>query len=118
MARTCAGRVPGGVRARAWGSALDLLLRGEQRQLVRPRERLPVTGDADRERAGDGGRGQSVADTSAKEAGGEIAGDERVAGTDGVDRMNRDRGHLDHLPVDPGRRALPPQLDDDLGRSE
>src|SRR3954452_11228719 len=59
------------------GSALDVLLRGQQPQLVRPRQPLPVTGDGDRERAGDGGRGQPVTDTPAEEAGGEVAGDER-----------------------------------------
>src|SRR3954452_17901212 len=107
-----------GTGGRRPGSALDVLLRGEQREFVRPRERLPVTGDGDREGAGDRGGGQSVAGIPAKEAGGEIAGDERVARADGVDRANRHRGHLDHLPVDPGRGAAPPQLDHDLGRSE
>src|SRR4051794_37025261 len=53
------------------GSALDLFLRGEQGQLVRPGKGLPVTGDADRERSGDGGRGQPVADIPAEQARGE-----------------------------------------------
>src|SRR3954447_23066814 len=77
-----------GTGGRRQGSALDVLLRGEQREFVRPRERLPVTGDGDREGAGDRGGGQSVAGIPAKEARGEIAGDERVARADGVDRAN------------------------------
>src|SRR3954454_22878157 len=92
--RTRATSPETGTGGRRPGSALDVLLRGEQREFVRPRERLPVTGDGDREGAGDRGGGQSVAGISAKEAGGEIAGDERVARADGVDSANRHRGHL------------------------
>src|SRR3954453_17738724 len=74
--RTRATSPETGTGGRRPGSALDVLLRGEQREFVRPRERLPVTGDGDREGAGDRGGGQSLAGIPAREGSGKKAGDE------------------------------------------